>query len=292
MYGPELGTILTAIVTPFDEELRVNEEAFVALMRHLAENGSDGFVVAATTGEAATLTDEEQLALIELAVNERPPGKTIVAGAGTNDTRHAVKLTERASALGPDAIISVAPYYNRPSPLGLKRHYEAVAAATELPVMLYNIPVRTGVNIGPELLAELAQIEGIEAVKQANPDELQLIDGLDIYAGDDNTLARTLDLGGAGGVCVSSHIVGSEMHRMVDEPERRAEIDASLRDVYETLFLAPSPTCTKAALNLLGLGVGGVRLPMVEASADELEAVRAMLERHGLVPTPSARTHA
>jgi 4-hydroxy-tetrahydrodipicolinate synthase len=292
MYGPDLGTILTAIVTPFDEELRVNEEAFVALMRHLAENGSDGFVVAATTGEAATLTDEEQLALIELAVNERPPGKTIVAGAGTNDTRHAVKLTERASALGPDAIISVAPYYNRPSPLGLKRHYEAVAAATELPVMLYNIPVRTGVNIGPELLAELAQIEGIEAVKQANPDELQLIDGLDIYAGDDNTLARTLDLGGAGGVCVSSHIVGSEMHRMVDEPERRAEIDASLRDVYETLFLAPSPTCTKAALNLLGLGVGGVRLPMVEASADELEAVRAMLERHGLVPTPSARTHA
>jgi 4-hydroxy-tetrahydrodipicolinate synthase len=292
MYGPDLGTILTAIVTPFDEELRVNEEAFVALMRHLAENGSDGFVVAATTGEAATLTDEEQLALIELAVNERPPGKTIVAGAGTNDTRHAVKLTERASALGPDAIISVAPYYNRPSPLGLKRHYEAVAAATELPVMLYNIPVRTGVNIGPELLAELAQIEGIEAVKQANPDELQLIDGLDIYAGDDNTLARTLDLGGAGGVCVSSHIVGSEMHRMVDEPERRAEIDASLRDVYETLFLAPSPTCTKAALNLLGLGVGGVRLPMVEASADELEAVRVMLERHGLVPTPSARTHA
>jgi 4-hydroxy-tetrahydrodipicolinate synthase len=278
-----LGAILTAIVTPFDEHNRVNEEAFVALMRHLAEHGSDGFVVAATTGEAATLTDEEQLALIELAVNECPAGKTIVAGAGTNDTRHAVKLTERASELGPDAIISVTPYYNRPSPLGLKRHYEAVAAATDKPVMLYNIPARTGVNIGPELLAELAQIGGIEAVKQANPDELQLIDGLDIYAGDDNTLARTLDLGGAGGVCVSSHIVGTEMHRMVDEPERRAEIDASLRDVYETLFLAPSPTCTKAALNLLGLGAGGVRLPMVEATADEMKAVRAMLERHGLL---------
>ena len=278
-----LGAILTAIVTPFDEHNRVNEEAFVALMRHLAEHGSDGFVVAATTGEAATLTDEERLALIELAVNECPAGKTIVAGAGTNDTRHAVRLTERASELGPDAIISVTPYYNRPSPLGLKRHYQAVAAATDKPVMLYNIPGRTGVNIGPELLAELAQIDGIEAVKQANPDELQLIDGLDIYAGDDNTLARTLDLGGAGGVCVSSHIVGSEMHRMVDEPERRAEIDASLRDVYETLFLAPSPTCTKAALNLLGLGAGGVRLPMVEATADELKAVRAMLERHGLL---------
>ncbi|HTW41872.1 MAG TPA: 4-hydroxy-tetrahydrodipicolinate synthase [Solirubrobacteraceae bacterium] len=284
----DLGSILTAIVTPFDERGRINEDAFVALMHHLAENGSDGFVVAATTGEAATLTDSEQLALIELAVAERPPGKTIVAGAGTNDTRHAVHLTERASALEPDAIISVTPYYNRPSPLGLKRHYEAIAAATELPVMLYNIPSRTGTNIGPELLAELAQIEGVEAVKQANPDELQPIDGLDIYAGDDSTLARTLDIGGAGGVCVSSHVVGNEMRRMVDEPEHRAEIDASLQDVYATLFLAPSPTCTKAALNLLGLGVGGVRLPIVEATAEELDAVRAMLERHGLLaPTPA-----
>jgi 4-hydroxy-tetrahydrodipicolinate synthase len=279
----DLGTILTAIVTPFDAQNRVNEESFVALMHHLADNGSDGFVVAATTGEAATLSDEEQLALIELAVNERPPGKTIVAGAGTNDTRHAVHLTERATELGPDAIISVTPYYNRPSPLGLRRHYEAVAAATDLPIMLYNIPGRTATNIGPQLLAELAQIDGIEAVKQANPDELQPIDGLALYAGDDSTLARTLDIGGAGGVCVSSHIVGNEMHRMVDEPERRAEIDASLQDVYRTLFLAPSPTCTKAALKLLGFDVGGVRLPIVEATPDELEAVRAMLERHGLL---------
>jgi 4-hydroxy-tetrahydrodipicolinate synthase len=279
----DLGAILTAIVTPFDDRGQINEEAFVALMHHLGENGSDGFVVAATTGEAATLGEEEQLALIELAVAERPAGKTIVAGAGTNDTRHAVWLTERASELGPDAIISVTPYYNRPSPLGLKRHYEAVAAATDKPVMLYNIPSRTGTNIGPELLAELAQIEGIEAVKQANAHELGLIDGLAVYAGDDSSLARTLDIGGAGGVCVASHIVGNEMRRMVDEPEHRAEIDASLQDVYETLFLTSSPTCTKAALTLLGHNVGGVRLPIVEAVPDELEAVRAMLERHGLL---------
>lgn len=278
-----LGTILTAIVTPFDARLRVDEEAFVALMRHLAAHGSDGFVVAATTGEAATLTDEEQLALIELAVRERPAGKTIVAGAGTNDTRHAVHLTEQATALGPDAIISVTPYYNRPGPLGLRRHYEAVAAATDLPVMLYNIPARTGTNIPPALLAELAQIEHIDAVKQANPQELQLIDGLQLYAGDDGSLARVLDLGGAGGVCVSSHIVGEQMRRMADEPAHRAEIDASLQDVYSTLFLAPSPTCTKAALNLLGHHVGGVRLPMVEATPEELAQVRAMLVRHGLL---------
>ncbi len=279
----DLGTILTAIVTPFDTEGEINEESFVALMRHLADNGSDGFVVAATTGEAATLSDEEQLRLIELAIAERPPGKTIVAGTGTNDTRHAVYLTERASELGPDAIISVTPYYNRPSPLGLKRHYEAVAAATDKPILLYNVPSRTATNIGPDLLAELAQIDGIEGVKQANAAELALIDGLAVYAGDDTSFARTLDIGGAGGVCVASHIVGNEMRRMVDEPEHRAEIDASLQDVYETLFLTSSPTCTKAALNMLGHDVGGVRLPMVEATPQETEIVRAMLERHGLL---------
>jgi 4-hydroxy-tetrahydrodipicolinate synthase len=287
-----LGTILTAIVTPFDEQLRVDEEAFVALMHHLAAHGSDGFVVAATTGEAATLSDEEQLALIELAIAERPAGKTIVAGAGTNDTRHAVLLTERASALGPDAIISVTPYYNRPSPLGLRRHYEAVAAATDLPIMLYNIPARTGTNIGPELLAELAQIDGIAAVKQANAQELAQIEGLQLYAGDDSSLARTLDVGGAGGVCVASHIVGEEMRRMVDEPEQRAAIDASLQDVYRTLFLTSSPTCTKAALNLLGHRVGGVRLPIVEATPEELAEVRAMLVRHGLLPDGGAAAEA
>jgi 4-hydroxy-tetrahydrodipicolinate synthase len=279
----DLGTILTAIVTPFDEHGAVNEESFVALMRHLAENGSDGFVVAATTGEASTMNDEEQLGLIELALAERPAGTTIVAGTGANDTRHAVLLTERASELGVDAMISVTPYYNKPSPLGLKRHYEAVAAATDKPILLYNIPSRTGTNIGPELLAELAQIDGIEGVKQANAAELQLIDGLALYSGDDSSFARTLDLGGAGGVAVASHIVGNEMRRMVDEPEHRAEIDESLRDVYETLFLTASPTCTKAALNLLGHNVGSLRLPLVAATPEETAAVRRMLERHGLL---------
>jgi 4-hydroxy-tetrahydrodipicolinate synthase len=234
------------------------------------------------------MTEQEQLGLIELAVAERPEGATIVAGTGTNDTRQAVHLTERATALGVDATLSVTPYYNKPSRLGLIRHYEAVAAATDKPVLLYNIPGRTATNIGPDLLAELAQIDGIEGVKQANPDELQPIDGLTLYAGDDSTLARTLDIGGAGGICVSSHIVGNEMQRMVSEPENRAEIDASLKDVYETLYLTASPTCTKAALNLLGHNVGGVRLPIVEATEEETAAVRAMLERHGLLSASGA----
>ena len=280
----DLGAILTAIVTPFDARGRVNEDAFVRLMHHLAENGSDGFVVTGTTGEASTLTDDEQVGVIELAVAERPAGKTIVAGTGTNDTRHAIHLTERASAAGVDAVLSVTPYYNRPSRLGLRRHYEALAAATDKPTLLYNIPSRTGTNVPPDLLAELARIDGIEGVKQANADELQMIDGLALYAGNDGDLARVLDMGGAGGICVASHLVGKEMRRMVDEPEHRAEIDASLRDVYDTLFLTASPTCTKAALNMLGLEAGGLRLPLVEATDRESTAVRAMLDRHGLVP--------
>jgi len=278
-----LGTVLTAIVTPFDGDQRVAAGAFVELMHHLAEHGSDGFVVCGTTGEAPTLSDEEHLALIELAVKERPAGATIVAGTGSNDTRHAVFLTERATELGVDATLSVTPYYNRPSPRGIVRHYEEIARATDVPVLLYNIPARTGTNMPPELLAQLAQIEHIDGVKQANAAELQMIDGLALYAGDDGSFARTLDLGGAGGILVASHIVGDEMQRMAREPDHRAEIDASLRDIYETLFLTASPTCTKAALNLLGHEVGGLRLPLIEASERELDAVRRMLERHGLL---------
>lgn len=283
-----LGTILTAIVTPFDERGGVDERSFVALMHHLAAHGSDGFVVCGTTGEAATLSDEEHLGLIGLAAAERPPGTTIVGGTGSNDTRHAVHLTERATELGVDATLSVTPYYNRPSPRGIVRHYEEVARATDKPILLYNIPSRTGTNVAPELLARLAQIEGIDGVKQANAADLQQIEGLDLYAGDDSSLARVLDLGGAGGISVASHLVGEEMRRMVDEPERRAEIDASLHDVYETLFMTASPTCTKCALNMLGHHVGGLRLPLVEASDEEREAVRSMLERHGLLDARSA----
>ena len=216
----------------------------------------------------------------------------MLAGAGGYNTHEVVALAGELESLGAEGILSVTPYYNRPSPLGLTRHYEAVAGATDKPVLLYNIPARTGTNVSPALLARLAQIEGIVGVKQANPDELQLIDGLELYAGDDATFARTLDIGGAGVVSVASHIVGPEMRRMVDEPERRAEIDASLQDVYRTLFLTASPTCTKAALNMLGHNVGGLRLPLVEATEQEAEEVRAMLQRHGLAPVSPARAPA
>ena len=279
----DLGTVITAIVTPFDERLAVDEDAFVSLMHHLAANGSDGFVVCGTTGEASTLSDDEQLALIELAVRERPSGVSIIAGAGSNDTRHAMHLSERATELGADAVLSVTPYYNRPSRRGILGHYEAVAGASGVPVILYNIPSRTGTDMPNDLLARLAQIERIDFVKQSNEANLAPVDGLRIYAGNDDLFARTLDMGEAGGILVASHLVGPQMRRMVDEPENRASIDASLQDVYKTLFLTASPTCTKAALALLGHRVGGLRLPMVEADDAEREAVRAMLVRHDLL---------
>lgn len=283
-----LGSILTAIVTPFDGDLNVDEEAFVALMHHLAAHGSDGFVVCGTTGEASTLTDEEHLRVIALAVQERPPGCSITAGTGSNDTRHAVHLTERATALGADAVLSVTPYYNKPNRRGIVRHYQEVAKATDKPVVLYNIPGRVVIDVPNDLLAELAQIEHVDYVKQANNDNLEPVDGLGLYAGNDEILARTLDLGGCGGICVASHLVGDEMRRMVDEPEHRAEIDASLRDVYAAMGVTTNPIPVKAALQMAGHPVGGLRLPLVEADEHERAQIRTALERHGLLAPAGA----
>lgn len=280
---PELGSILTAIVTPFADDGSVDEAGFVTLINHLAANGSDGVVVAGTTGEASTLDDEEHLALIGLAVQEAPEGFTIVAGTGSNDTRHAVKLTAKATELGADAILSVTPYYNRPNRRGIVRHYEEVAASTNLPVLLYNIPVRTGTDMPNDLLAELAQIENISGVKQANNDNLAMVDGLDLYAGNDDVLGKVLDLGGSGGILVASHVVGPEMRRMVDEPENRAAIEQELLPVYEALSVAPAAISTKAALDMMGLPGGVPRLPYVEADDSEKATIRAMLEARGLI---------
>jgi 4-hydroxy-tetrahydrodipicolinate synthase len=284
-----LGTILTAMVTPFDADGRVDEEAAVALMHHLVDHGSDGLVLCGTTGEASTLSDVEHLGVIRLAVEEMRGRCTIVAGVGSNDTRHAVELTERATEIGPDALLSVNPYYNRPSRRGIVRHYEEVSHATDLPIVLYNIPQRTGSDMPNDLLAELAQLDNIVAVKQANAANLAKVDGLRIYAGNDDLLADVLDLGEAGGILVASHLFGEEMHRMVDEPERRREIDVGLKDVYKDMVVAPLACATKAALNLLGiLPTAMPRLPYVELDERELGVIRAMLERHGLLQASRA----
>jgi 4-hydroxy-tetrahydrodipicolinate synthase len=276
--------LLTAMVTPFDADGRVNEDGAVALGRHLLANGSDGLVVCGTTGESPTLTDDEMVSLVGVMVRELGRDALIAAGAGSNSTRHATHLAERMAAVGAHALLSVTGYYNRPNGRGIVRHYEEVArAAGGTPVIVYNIPSRTTLNLAPDLLAELAQIDGIEAVKQSNTPDLRPIDGLTVLTGNDDDLARALDLGCAGGICVSSHIVGTEMRRMFDEPQRRAEIDASLKDLFAAMFCTASPIPVKAALNLLGHDVGGLRLPLVDADDHELGIVRAALERHGLL---------
>jgi len=277
--------LLTAMVTPFRRDGgAVDEDAAAALGRHLLAHGSHGLVICATTGESTTMTDEEQRSLIELMVSEFGGEATVNAGAGSNDTRHACHLTERAVAAGAHAVLSVCPYYNKPNRRGIVRHFEEVArAAGGTPVILYNIPSRCVVNMPPDLLAELAQIDGIEAVKQANNEDLQPIDGLSVLAGNDDIYLRTLEMGGAGCISVAAHIVGDAMRRMWDEPDQRAEIDASLREVYSSLFITSNPIPLKAALNLLGHDVGVPRLPLVEASEDEQAQVRATLARHGLL---------
>jgi 4-hydroxy-tetrahydrodipicolinate synthase len=277
------------MVTPFDADGNVDEEAAVALMHHLVEHGSDGLVICGTTGEASTLNDEEHLGMIRLAVEEMKGRCTIVAGVGSNDTRHAIHMTERATEIGPDALLHVNPYYNRPSRRGIVRHYEEICRATDLPIVLYNIPQRTGSDMPNDLLAELAQLENISAVKQANAANLAKVDGLQIYAGNDDLLADVLDMGEAGGILVASHLFGEEMHRMADEPEYRREIDAGLKDVYRDMPIAPLACVTKAALHMLGiLPTAAPRLPYVELDDSELDVIRAMLERHGLLQATRA----
>jgi 4-hydroxy-tetrahydrodipicolinate synthase len=277
-----IGGVLTAMVTPFDAEGALDEDAAARLMAHLLGSGSDGLVLAGTTGEGATLTDEEKCRLWEIGVAECGEA-LVIAGTGSNDTAHSVELTERAAEIGVDAALVVTPYYNKPNRRGLVEHFRAVAAAADLPVVLYNIPSRCVVDMPNDLLRELAEIPNVTAVKQARYEELEPIEGLDLLAGNDDVLARVLDLGGSGGILVASHLVGEEMRRMIDEPEARAEIHESLAPLYEALTVTTNPIPVKTAMEMLGHDVGGFRLPLVPASEAEAATIRAALERQGLL---------
>ena len=275
--------IITAALTPFADDGSVDEDAFVALCSHLLENGSDGFVVAGTTGEGTTLTDGEKLRLFELAVSEFKGRGTIVAGTGSNDTAHTVELTERATEIGCDAMLCVTPYYNKPTFPGLVGHYEAIAAATDKPIVLYNIPSRCVLDISNDELARRAEIPHVSAVKQARYEDIQPIEGLDLLAGNDDVLAQVMDKGGEGGITVASHVVGVEMRRIIDEPDARADIHAALMPIFKALSVTTNPIPVKTAMRLLGHRVGGFRLPMVDASEREEEVIRGALEQHGLL---------
>ena len=287
-----LGTILTAMVTPFDADAAVDHGKLAALADHLLAHGSDGLVVAGTTGESPTLSDDEKLAMFRTVVSAVGDRSTVVAGTGSNDTRHSVELTRAAEACGVDAILAVVPYYNKPPERGLLAHFRAIAAATDLPVIIYNIPGRCVVNLSPEALAALAQTENIVAVKQANPDlsetdRLMELSDMRVYAGNDDMLYEVMSRGGSGGICVASHLVGPRMAeiarlcRQGDCAAAAAE-DGQLHALYAALFVTANPIPIKAALNLLGHEVGGLRLPLLPATPEEESVVAAELRRLGL----------
>jgi 4-hydroxy-tetrahydrodipicolinate synthase len=292
-----LGEVLTATATPFDASGAVDYDRYQELCTYLVEHGSDGVVVTGTTGEAPTLSDEERLELLRAALDAVGDRATVIAGTGTYSTAHSVHLTEQAHDVGAHGVLVVTPYYNKPPPRGIVAHFKAVAAATDRPVIAYNIPGRVVLNIEPETMAELAEIPNVTAVKQANDDLEQarrIVElGLDLYAGDDNIVYPFLEVGGRGGVCVHTHVVGPQVKEMIrrfreGDIEGAKRIDDELAPAYELLRVVVGPIQIKAALNLLGHDVGGLRLPLVEASEDERAQIRTCLERLGVLESAAA----
>ena len=293
-----LGEVLTASVTPFDGEGAVNLPKFRELAAFLVENGSDGLVVTGTTGESPTLADDERFQLYSAAVETVGDRATVIAGTGTYDTRHSVHLTAKAHELGVDGFLIVTPYYNKPPPRGIVEHVKAIASVTDKPIVYYNIPARVVNLVSVETLAELAQIPNVVAVKQAwdDLDDARRIvaeTGLALYAGDDNLILPFLEVGGTGGVCVHTHIVGPQVKEQVrafraGDVDRAHELDEELAPAYEILGVTVGPIGIKAALNLLGHDVGGLRLPLVEATDEEKERIRGCLGRLGALQPVSA----
>ena len=287
-----LGEILTAIVTPFKADGEVDLERFRSLAAHLVDNGSDGLVVTGTTGESPTLTDDERFRLYEAALDEVGDRATVVAGTGTYSTDHSIHLTKRAHELGVHGFLVVTPYYNKPPVRGIVEHFRAIAAVTDRSIIAYNIPGRVVLNLESQAIAQLAEIPTLTAVKQANPDLEQaraIVElGLDLYAGDDDLLLPFLEVGGLGGICVHTHVVGAQVKELLrlfrtGDVEGARAIDRELAPAIDLLRVVVNPIAIKCALNLLGYEVGGLRLPLVEAADEEREAVRGCLERLGLL---------
>jgi 4-hydroxy-tetrahydrodipicolinate synthase len=288
----EIRGLLTAMATPFEESGAVDEEAARGLASHLVENGSHGIVVAGSTGEAATLDDSEHIGLLRAVIDEVGDETLVACGTGTNDTRHSIELTKAAARAGAEAALIVTPYYNKPNFAGIRAHFEAIAEAVPgLPLIAYNIPSRVIVNVSPEELAELARIDSVVAVKQANNDELGPIEGLAVLAGNDDIFLKTLELGLAGGIQVASQLAGPQMREIWDAVEagdldRAREVDATLRPLYDALAVTTNPMPLKAALEMTGaIPSGTMRLPMVEIDAAQREVVRSALEAVGLTVT-------
>src|SRR6478735_7461003 len=288
-----LGRIITAMVTPFGPDGDLDLDAARALARHLVANGSEGLVLAGTTGEGPTVNDVERVQLIEAVVDEVGDRASVIATTGTYDTRHSVHLTREARAAGADAFLVVTPYYSKPPAEGVYRHFRAIAdVADDLPIIAYNIPQRVVVNLPPELLLRLAEIDNVIGVKQATTDLDQARrigdGGLALYAGNDELLLPFGEIGGCGGICVASHVAGPDMLALVaacdaGDLDRARALDAELLPLYEALSVTVNPIPVKAAVEMLGFPVGEPRLPLVAATDGERAVVRSALARRGLL---------
>ncbi|MDM5226159.1 4-hydroxy-tetrahydrodipicolinate synthase [Cytobacillus sp. NJ13] len=284
------GRVSTAMVTPFDHKGHIDFPKTTQLINHLIENGTDSLVIAGTTGESPTLTKEEKLALFKHAVKVADKRVPVIAGTGSNNTYESIELTKKAEQIGVDAIMIVAPYYNKPNQEGLYQHFKAIAESTSLPVMVYNIPGRSSVNILPETIIRLSEISNIAAVKEASGDlnaMAKIIANTDndfmLYSGDDGLTLPCMAIGGTGIVSVASHVIGNEMQEMITaylngENEKAAKIHQKILPIMEGLFAAPSPVPVKTALQLKGLDVGSVRLPMVPLTEQERSAVASLFK--------------
>ncbi|MCL6572728.1 MAG: 4-hydroxy-tetrahydrodipicolinate synthase [Bacillus sp. (in: Bacteria)] len=285
------GRVSTAMVTPFDKNGHIDFAKTTQLVNYLIENGTDSLVVAGTTGESPTLSKEEKLALFDHVVkvtNRRIP---VIAGTGSNNTYASIELTKKAELLGVDAIMAVAPYYNKPNQEGLYQHFKAIAQATSLPLMVYNIPGRSAVNILPETVVRLSKIANIVAVKEASGDLSAMThiiantdDDFVLYSGDDGLTIPVLSIGGAGVVSVASHVIGNEMQEMVKsfldgEIAKAAKMHQHLLPIMQGLFAAPNPAPVKTALQVVGLAVGSVRLPLVGLTENERTTLIALLSK-------------
>lgn len=291
----KLGSLLTAMITPFHEDGSLNSEQAARLAQHLVDIGNEGVVVAGTTGESPTLTDEEKLELFRAVVGEIGGRATVIAGTGTNDTRHSIELTKEAEKLGVDAIMAVVPYYNRPTQEGLYRHFRAIAESTTLPVMLYNVPSRTGCNLLPETVARLAEIDNIVAIKEASGDLNQVSEvrrrtpsEFAIYSGDDSLTLPILSLGGVGVVSVAAHLVGRRLRAMIDAFQKgdvrtAAAIHLELWPIFRAMFVTTNPIPVKTAVNMLGMNAGPLRPPLAPPSESEERAIRQVLRENGLL---------
>ncbi|MBP8819668.1 MAG: 4-hydroxy-tetrahydrodipicolinate synthase [Syntrophomonadaceae bacterium] len=288
--------LLTAMVTPYDDQLQVDYAKAAKLAEYLANNGTEGIVVSGTTGESPVLSDEEKLKLFAAVKGKLGKRIPVWAGTGSNDTKHSLELSKEAEKLGVDGVMLVCPYYNKPSQEGLYQHFKAIAGAVSLPVMLYNVPGRTSINLLPETVARLAEIENIVAIKEASGSMDQvstlmtlLPEDMTVYSGDDSLTLPMMALGARGVVSIASHLVGNQILAMIEafnqgEVKSAADLHKQLFPIFKGLFITTNPVPLKEALNQLGQNVGGLRLPLAEASPTEKTFIQELLINANLLP--------